>query len=196
MAATRWCATTTSWCGAPRRATSRGARCSGSATPRPTRGPATPWRSRTERSRSTCRRTACGCCASADRRAGPQGPGSCRLDALRGGGLRWGERPRRAQAAPRQDAPGPDDPDGCGQWQVRGRGTAREHDVTRLEREEAVHAGRGQTRGLEAEAHGPCGARREREPRVPDELDGRPHHGCCLLYTSDAADDLLCVDLG
>ena len=21
-------------------------------------------------------------------------------------------------------------------------------------------------------------------------------HGCCLLYTSDAADDLLCVDLG
>src|SRR5680860_921042 len=27
----------------------------------------------------------------------------------------------------------------------------------------------------------------------------KPHdalHGCCLLYTSDAADDLLCVDLG
>src|SRR5450756_241853 len=23
-----------------------------------------------------------------------------------------------------------------------------------------------------------------------------PHNGCCLLYTSDAADDLLCVDLG
>src|SRR5665647_2874807 len=74
-------------------------------------------------------------------------------------------------------APGPDDPDGCGQWQVRGRGTARKHDVTRLEREEAVHAGRGQTRGLEAEAHGPCGARRERESREPYELDGRPHHG-------------------
>ena len=24
----------------------------------------------------------------------------------------------------------------------------------------------------------------------------RAHHGCCILYTSDAADDLLCVDLG
>src|SRR5450756_2975467 len=35
-----------------------------------------------------------------------------------------------------------------------------------------------------------------------DELEGRPNHQVrrlhtiCLLYTSDAADDLLCVDLG
>src|SRR5450756_1446635 len=34
------------------------------------------------------------------------------------------------------------------------------------------------------------------EVREIDPPEVAEHHGACLLYTSDAADDLLCVDLG
>ena len=37
-----------------------------------------------------------------------------------------------------------------------------------------------------------CGLRNIGQPRA----HACPHAGSCLLYTSDAADDLLCVDLG
>ena len=34
------------------------------------------------------------------------------------------------------------------------------------------------------------------EPIILEVPDGHGPYGACLLYTSDAADDLLCVDLG
>src|SRR5450756_3123089 len=52
------------------------------------------------------------------------------------------------------------------------------------------------TEGLADEAegkHGPAAADTRRHQRV-GRIDG--HLNTCLLYTSDAADDLLCVDLG
>ena len=38
--------------------------------------------------------------------------------------------------------------------------------------------------------------RREAEPRTVAQSTRSDHVRACLLYTSDAADDLLCVDLG
>ena len=36
----------------------------------------------------------------------------------------------------------------------------------------------------------------EEDDSLRQVLEKMEHHGYCLLYTSDAADDLLCVDLG
>src|SRR5680860_1750264 len=48
-----------------------------------------------------------------------------------------------------------------------------------------------------------CGGKPQGEPRSSNHGDSPEHRPivellpeCCLLYTSDAADDLLCVDLG
>src|SRR5680860_1879204 len=55
--------------------------------------------------------------------------------------------------------------------------------------------------GFAADNHSPAPWVRSLRSTRPRRLGERPWpapllHRCCLLYTSDAADDLLCVDLG
>src|SRR5450756_2200339 len=63
-------------------------------------------------------------------------------------------------------------------------GTARIQDFHRTPPFIGTQAGSPQTRNLKSVLTGQAGATM------------RGTHGTCLLYTSDAADDLLCVDLG
>src|SRR5450756_1742219 len=60
----------------------------------------------------------------------------------------------------------------------------------------ARRAAGGSARGLQdrREIHPEISGRRDNDRAIPEQGYGRLE--ICLLYTSDAADDLLCVDLG
>src|SRR5450756_88367 len=67
--------------------------------------------------------------------------------------------------------------------------------TTRMKRDRRDPAIRVAELLVRAAAHHPRAASRSPRGGSPPTRDC-PHPGCCLLYTSDAADDLLCVDLG